>query len=70
MGAQRLDLLELNSAGTSATRSAVGSLPGARYRMLVQGPDAALSFDFQKKPSHCASPSHVTFPGALARHAA
>jgi glucose/arabinose dehydrogenase len=42
MGTQRLDLLEVNSAGTSATRSAFGSLPAARYRSLVQGPDGNL----------------------------
>jgi aldose sugar dehydrogenase len=42
MGANRLDLLELNTAGTSATRSAFGSLPGARYRSLVQAPDGNL----------------------------
>ncbi|MDZ7651427.1 MAG: PQQ-dependent sugar dehydrogenase [Burkholderiaceae bacterium] len=42
MGSNRLDLLELNTAGTSATRSAFGTLPGARYRSLVQGPDGNL----------------------------
>jgi glucose/arabinose dehydrogenase len=42
MGAGRLDLLDVNTAGTSATRSAFGTLPSARYRSLVQGPDGAL----------------------------
>jgi glucose/arabinose dehydrogenase len=42
MGANRLDLLDVNTAGTAATRSAFGSLPGARYRSLVQGPDGNL----------------------------
>jgi glucose/arabinose dehydrogenase len=42
MGANRLDLLELNSAGTVATRSSFGSLTAARYRALVQGPDGNL----------------------------
>mgnify|MGYP000418672410 CR=1 FL=1 len=42
MGATRLDLLDVNSAGTSATRSSFGSLPAARYRSLVQGPDGNL----------------------------
>lgn len=42
MGASRLDLLDVNSAGTSATRSNFGSLPAARYRSLVQGPDGSL----------------------------
>ena len=42
MGSNRLDLLELNPAATSATRSAFGSLPPARYRSLVQAPDGSL----------------------------
>jgi glucose/arabinose dehydrogenase len=42
MGSSRLDLLDVNSAGTSATRADFGSLPGARYRSLVQGPDGNL----------------------------
>ncbi len=42
MGANRLDLLDINTAGTAATRSDFGSLPSARYRSLVQGPDGNL----------------------------
>jgi aldose sugar dehydrogenase len=42
MGANRLDLLDVNTAGTAATRSDFGSLPSARYRSLVQGPDGNL----------------------------
>lgn len=42
MAAGRLDLLDVNAEGTRATRSDFGSLPSARYRSLVQGPDGAL----------------------------
>ena len=42
MGANRLDLLDVNTAGTAATRADFGSLPTARYRSLVQGPDGNL----------------------------
>jgi glucose/arabinose dehydrogenase len=42
MGANRLDLLTLSTDGMSATRSAFGSLPAARYRALVQGVDGNL----------------------------
>jgi glucose/arabinose dehydrogenase len=42
MGDNRLDLLNVNANGSSATRSDFGSLPGARYRSLVQGADGAL----------------------------
>jgi glucose/arabinose dehydrogenase len=41
MGANRLVVLALNSAGTVASESDV-PLPGARYRSLVQGPDGNL----------------------------
>lgn len=42
MGGSRLDLLNVNTAGTAATRSDFGSLQSARYRSLVQGPDGNL----------------------------
>ncbi len=42
IGASRIDLLDVNSAATSATRSAFGTLPAARYRSLVQRRDGNL----------------------------
>ncbi|HYW50206.1 MAG TPA: PQQ-dependent sugar dehydrogenase, partial [Gemmatimonadaceae bacterium] len=41
MGGQRLEILELDSAGTSAAVTNSG-LPGTRYRGLTQGPDGNL----------------------------
>ena len=42
MGANRLDLLELDALGTVTSRSNVGSLPAARFRSLVNAPDGSL----------------------------
>jgi glucose/arabinose dehydrogenase len=41
MGANRMDILQLNAAGIS-TGSVNSGLPGARMRSLVQGPDGNL----------------------------
>jgi glucose/arabinose dehydrogenase len=42
MGANRLDLLELDAPGTVTSRSNFGSLPAARFRSLVNAPDGSL----------------------------
>jgi aldose sugar dehydrogenase len=42
MAAQRLDLLQLDSGGTTSTPHTVTGLPTARVRSLVQGPDGSL----------------------------
>lgn len=41
MGAERLDILQLNTAGTT-TASITATVPSARMRSLVQGPDGNL----------------------------
>jgi glucose/arabinose dehydrogenase len=41
MGAERLDILQLNAAGTT-TASITATVPSARLRSLVQGPDGNL----------------------------
>jgi glucose/arabinose dehydrogenase len=41
MGGNRLEILELNSAGIAVSNTNAG-LPAARYRSLVQGPDGNL----------------------------
>jgi glucose/arabinose dehydrogenase len=42
MGAQRVDVLQLDSGGTATDRLTVTGLPSARVRSLVQGPDGSL----------------------------
>lgn len=42
MGAQRLDILEINAGGTTTSRTTVTGLPAQRIRSLVQGPGNTL----------------------------
>lgn len=42
MGAQRLDVLQLDAAGMSTNRVTVSGLPAQRYRSVVMGPDGNL----------------------------
>jgi glucose/arabinose dehydrogenase len=42
MGGQRLEILELNAAGTAVGNTTVASLPSQRLRSLVQGPEGNL----------------------------
>jgi glucose/arabinose dehydrogenase len=42
MGDMRLDMLQLDAAGTMTDRTTVTGLPAQRMRSLVQGPDGSL----------------------------